>query len=155
MANALDLHNATVTHKAGVAIMKQGDVGDNVGFVELLLPILIPIATQLLAGCFSKLVNPTGGSPQGFLKANLEDGATDFTTGSDAFIQSHRATGMRAVRISNRGKRMKDRIKPHQVSADNLDAVTRSVFNNVLSSAPQTVTAGYAAALAASQNLQE
>ena len=125
-------------------------VGDTVGLIELLIP-LIPTFLQILASVFSTNCAKTtpGATPQSYLKGQ-QDANGNF---SDSFIASHRPNAKRAIRVSNRGKALRDRIRPGQVSDENLDEMTRQSFVQVLSQSPSGALAAYNTALAQSQNL--
>lgn len=167
MAKTIDDHAVQIAHNTSLAVLRRaktgqlasgmepaGDVGDAVGFIELLIP-LIPIFLQLLASVFSTNCAKTtpGATPQSYLKTKLDPDQQDFSAGSDAFVQSHRPNARRAIRINNRGKAPRDRVRPGEVSDDNLDEMIRQSFNQVLSQSPSAALSGYNQALAASQSL--
>ncbi len=144
------VHAGAETHDGTDPIVAASAVGDSVGFLELLIP-LIPTFIQLLAYVFRTNCAKTtpGATPQSYLKSQ-QDANGNY---SADFIASHRPNARRAIRINNRGRAPRDRIRPGQVSDDNLDEMTRQTFAQVMAQSPSAALAGYNAALAASQNL--
>ena len=112
--------------------------------MTILLPLLIPVFSQLFASCGDPASGQNDDPKAEVLALQLPDGSFK----KSAIVASRRHS-KHAIKLANRGKRRND---PNwiQPSNENADAATVGMFQHVLDTPKNLVMAGYSDGLSAS-----
>lgn len=115
-------------------------------FLTILLPLLIPVFSQLFASCGAPASGQTSDPKLEVQALQLPDGSF-----KPAAIVASRRQSKHAIKLSNHGKRRNDPsfIQPNNTNADK---ATVGLFNHILETPKSTVLASYAAGQGASFN---